>query len=92
MHTAGVEFDHSFFVGNAAKSDGVIVRVIFRALHNAEGSVQRVAAVLQENEGVVEVFDAIVGAHDDRTLEGAGRFGGAGHVVFGFVLRVQATG
>ena len=43
VHAAGVEFHHAFFVGNTTESDAVVVWVIFRSLHNAESSVQRVA-------------------------------------------------
>ena len=93
MHTAGVEFDHTFFVGQSAESDGIVVRIVFRTFYHAEGSVQRIAAVFQENEGVVEVVDAIVGADDDRPLARAKGIGGAGCIVFdfvfNFVLRVQ---
>src|SRR5450759_1680629 len=101
VHAAGVEFDHAFFVRKAAESDAIVVRIVFRAFHDAQGGVERVAAVFQENEGGVEVMDAIVGADDDRPLGGAGRFGGAGSIVFSFVfnfvlrvqvLRVQASG
>ena len=89
VHAAGIEFDHAFFVGKAAQSDAIVVRIVFRAFYNAQGSVERVAAVFQENEGGVEVIDAIVSANDDRPLGGAGRLGRARSVVFSFVLRVQ---
>src|ERR1700681_1544432 len=92
MHAAGVEFNDAFFVGKAAQSDGIVIRVIFRALDYAEGSVERVATVFQESEGVVEVIDAVVGADDDRPLGAAGWFDGAGSIVFDFVLRVETGG
>src|ERR1700675_4165626 len=65
MHAAGVEFDNPLFVGKAAQSDGIVIRIIFRAFYNAQGSVERVTAAFQESEGIVEVIDAIVGAYDD---------------------------
>src|SRR4029077_20101767 len=82
VHAAGVEFDHAFFIGKAAESDGIVVRVIFRALYNAQGRVERVTAAFQESEGVVEVIDAVVGADDDRPLRAARRFGRAGSTIF----------
>ncbi len=74
MHAAGVEFDHALFVGKAAQSDAIVVRIVFRSLDHAESGVQRVAAVLQESECVVEVFDAIVGTDNDRPLARARAF------------------
>src|SRR6266403_3827440 len=93
MHAAGVEFYNPLFVRKAAQSNGIIIRIIFWPFYNAQGGVERVATVFQENKGVVEVIDAVVGADDDRALGGAGGFGGASRIVFNsvlnFVLRVQ---
>src|SRR5437660_8698121 len=93
MHAAGVEFDHAFFIGKAAEADRIVIRIVFRTLYNAQGGVERVATVFQENKGVVEVIDAVVGADNDRALGGARWFGGASRIVFNsvlnFVLRVQ---
>src|SRR5271154_7154552 len=91
MHAASVEFDHSFFVGNAAESDGIVIRIIFGSFDNAERCVERVTAVVQEQEGIVEVFGTVVGADDDRTLVASGCGGGivsASFVLRGYVSRV----
>src|SRR5258708_3544192 len=86
VHAAGIEFHHAFFVRKAAEADGIVIRIILRAFHNAHGGVERVAAVFQEDEGVVEVIDAVVGADDDRPFRGAGCLGGAGSIVDNFIL------
>src|ERR1700682_1578603 len=92
MHAAGVKFDNPLFVGKAAESDRIVIRIIFRSLDNAHGGVERVAAAFQESKRVVEVIDAICAADDDRPLRAAGWFGGAGNIVLTFVLRIQAGG
>ncbi len=89
VHTAGVEFDHAFFVRQATESDRIVVRIVLRSLYYADGSVERVAAVLQESESVVEVVDAIVGADNDRPFASAKGIGGARSIVFSFVLRIE---
>ena len=92
VHAAGVEFDYAFFVGKAAESDGVVVRIVFRTFYNADGSVERVAAAFQESEGVVEIIEAVVGADDDRPLAGCQTdCAGARDIVFRFVLRIEAS-
>ncbi len=68
MHAAGIEFDHALFVGKAAQSDAIVVRIVLRSLDHAESGVQRVAAVFQESERVVEIFHAIVSTDNDRPL------------------------
>ena len=90
MHAAGVEFNHTLFVGKAAESDAIVVRIIFRAFHDAKGGVQRIAPVFQESERIVEVIVAIVGADDDRALAAAG---GSGEMkrIFRIVLRFQTS-
>ncbi len=60
VHAAGIEFDYAFFVGQAAESDAVLVGIVFRAFHHFQGGVERVAAILEECEGIVEIFIAIV--------------------------------
>ena len=86
MHATGVKFDRAFFVGQSAQSDGIVVRIIFRALDHAESSVQCIAAVLQKNESVVKVIHAIVGTDDDWPLARAKRPSAAGGVSFGVIL------
>jgi len=44
VHAAGIKLDHSFLVGQAAITDAGVVGIVFRALHHAECSVERVAA------------------------------------------------
>src|SRR6266478_3463841 len=95
MHAAGVEFDHSLFIGKAAEADRIVIRIVFRTLYNPQGGVERVATIFQVSEGVVEIIDTVVGTNDDRALGGAGGFGGASRIVFNsvlnFVLRVQTS-
>ena len=57
VHAAGIEFDHSFFVGKAAEADAIIIRIVFGAFNYAEGSVQRIASTFQEDERVVQIVD-----------------------------------
>ena len=95
VHAAGVKFHHSFFVGKAAESDGIVVGIVFGSLYNAQSSVERVAAAFQESESVVKVIDAVVGADDDRALGGAkGIVGswirGSVRAARRFILRVEA--
>ena len=94
VHAAGVEFDHPFFVGKAAESDRVVVRIILRSLYHAESCIQSVAAAFQESEGVVEIIDAIVRADDDRALVRAGLLDGRrGRLVLCVgVLRIETGG
>src|SRR5258706_4328437 len=86
VHAAAIDSHEAFLVRTAAEADGIVIRIILGAFHNAHGGVERVAAVFQEDEGVVEVIDAVVGADDDRPLRGAGCLGGAGSIVDNFVL------
>src|SRR5882762_5901956 len=37
MHAAGVEFYNPLFVRKTAESNGIVIRIIFRAFHNAQG-------------------------------------------------------
>ncbi len=39
MHATRVEFHDSFFVGQAAEADAVVVGIVFRTHHHADGSV-----------------------------------------------------
>jgi hypothetical protein len=78
VHAAGIEFDHSFFVGKAAEADAIVIRIVFGAFDYAEGSVQRVASTFQENERVVQIVATIISANNNRALAGAevpGRMG-----------------
>ena len=58
VHAAGIEFHHAFFVGQPAQSDAVFVGIIFRAFHHFQRRIERVAAVFQEGEGIVEIVDS----------------------------------
>ncbi len=88
MHATRIEFDHAFFIGKAAQSDAIVIRIVFGALDHAEGSVQRVATALQKSKGVVKVIDAVVGTNDDRPLAGAKPPGAGRSFQPGVVLRV----
>src|SRR5271165_64916 len=66
VHATGIEFNDAFFVGKTAESHTGVVRIVFRAFDDADGGVERVASVLQEGEGIVEIVDAVVGADNDR--------------------------
>jgi hypothetical protein len=65
VHAAGVEFDHAFFVGDSAEAHAGVVGIVFRSLDYFEGGVERVAAVFQEGERVLEISVTVVGADDD---------------------------
>ncbi len=70
MHTAGIEFDDAFLVGQATEPDAGVVGIIFRPFHHAESRVQRVAAAGQEGVSVIEIVVAVVRANHDGTLAG----------------------
>ena len=62
MHAAGVEFDHAFFVGQAAEADRIVVGIILRAHDYADCGIERIAAGLQESISRFDIGAAIVGA------------------------------
>ena len=68
MHAAGVQFDHAFFVRQAAQTDRVIVGIVLRALHHANAGFERVSTAFKESVGSFDVGIAVVGTYDDRTL------------------------
>jgi hypothetical protein len=68
VHAAGIEFDNAIFVGEATEANTIVVRIIFRALDDFEGGIERIAAALQEDERVLEIGVAIVGADEDGTF------------------------
>ena len=65
VHAAGIEFDDAFFVGQAAKADGIVVGIVLRALHHADRGIERVAAALQERVGFFDIGVTVVRADDD---------------------------
>ncbi len=72
VHAAGVELDHSFFVGNSAEANAGVVGIVFRSLDHFERGVERVAAAFQEGECVLKIVEAVVGADDDGALVRSG--------------------
>ncbi len=69
MHAAGVELDDAVFIGQAAVSDAVVVRVIFAGDADVVAGVECVGAV---EEHLVGFFDGVVAgvARDDDGLLG----------------------
>jgi hypothetical protein len=68
MHAAGIQFDYTFFVGQAAKTHRVVVGIVLGSLDHLDGGIERVASALQKSECGFQVGEAVVGAHDDGAL------------------------
>ena len=90
MHTAGVKFDHPFFVRQTTKPNAVVERIVFRPIDHAHSRIKRVAAILQKEEGIFQIVESIVRANNDRPLDGTHRLGTARGIVL--ILRIQAGG
>jgi hypothetical protein len=65
VHAAGIELDHTFFVGQAAEADAIVFGIVFRTFDYAQRGVERIAAALERSECVFEIGVAVVGADDD---------------------------
>jgi hypothetical protein len=72
VHAAGIEFDYAFFVGNSAEANAGVVRIVFRALDDAKRGVERVAAGLEESEGVFKVCISVISTDDNGALVRSG--------------------
>ena len=57
VHAAGIELHNAFFIGQPTQSDAVFVGIVFRSLYNLQSGIERVAAIFQEGEGVVEIVE-----------------------------------
>ena len=73
VHTARVQFDDTFFVGQAAISYGIVVGIVLRPFDNADCRIQRVAPALKECISIFDVGMAVVGGDDDWALRGIRR-------------------
>ena len=63
-----VEFDHAFFVGQAAETDRIVFGIVLRSLHHANAGFERVSTAFKESVRGFDVGIAVVGTYDDRTL------------------------
>ena len=70
VHAASIEFDYTFFVGQAAETNGIVVGIVLRALHDANTGVESIATAFQERVGRFDVIAPVVRADDDRALGG----------------------
>ena len=68
VHAAGIEFDDSLFIGQAAETDGIIVGIVLGPFHHADSRLERVSATLEKGVGSFNISVAVVGADDDRAL------------------------
>ena len=78
MHAAGIEFDHTFFVGPAAESDVLVIRIVFRPLNDLNRGVECVCAACEEFVAFLNPVVAVFRADKDW------EFGCA----FGFRIRI----
>ena len=68
VHAAGIEFDHAFFVRQAAQADAVVVGIVLRPGDDQDRGIQCVAAFAQVFETSIQVSEPVVGRDDDWTL------------------------
>jgi hypothetical protein len=68
MHAAGIEFDHAFFVGQAAEADRVVVGIVLWSFHYFDGGIEGVSSAFQKSECGLQVSEAVVSTHDDGAL------------------------
>jgi hypothetical protein len=80
VHTASIEFDHTFFVRQPSQADRVILGIILRTFDHANAGIERIATALQKSVGRFHVGTAIVRGNDDGEL---GRIGGSFAGAFG---------
>jgi len=78
MHAAGIEFDHTFFVGPAPESDVLVIRIVFRPLNDLNRRVECVRAACQEFVAFLNPVVAVLRANKDW------EFG----CTFGFRIRI----
>ncbi len=74
VHHARVQLNFSFFVGQTAVADGIVVGIVFHDAHRRDHGVQRVSAFFQNVHALIQGVQA-VGARDDhraRALRGRG--------------------
>ena len=90
VHTAGVKFDHPFFVRQTTKPNAVVERIVFRPVDHAHSGIKRVAAVLQKEEGIIKVVESVIRADNDGPLDGTHRLGMARGLTL--ILPIQTGG
>src|SRR5581483_4882176 len=71
VDAAGVQLHHSFFIGQSAKPDRLIIGIIFLSLAHMKDCVERVAAVFQHLPGFLD-RGLSEGSGDDYGLPGSG--------------------
>jgi hypothetical protein len=74
VHAAGVELDNAFLIGQSAVANACVLRIVLRALHHAQGRIERIPAALEESKGILDIFETVVRGNYDGTLV---RTGGA---------------
>jgi hypothetical protein len=65
MHATGVQLDHAFFIGAAAESDILIIRIIFRALYDLESGIECVGSSREKFVALINPVVAVFGANED---------------------------
>ena len=70
VHATGIEFNHTFFVGQAAEADAGVIRIILWTFNHLERRIERIPSSGEKRVGVVEISQAIVGGYNDGTFTG----------------------
>ena len=68
MHAAGVKFNYTLFVGQAAEAHGIVIRIVLRPLHYPDGSLECIAAAFEEGICGFRIREPIVRADDNGTF------------------------
>src|SRR5438067_13523526 len=66
VHAAGIKLNHALFVGKTAKSDALIVGIIFLRLGNEQHGVKRVLAIFEHLPALIDGLLARNFGDDDR--------------------------
>src|SRR5260370_22011805 len=80
MHTVLIKLGHALFIGPAARTYAVVVRIVLWPANNGDRGIQRVSALRQPLIAIVNVVVSVGGA-DDHVLaarSGARRRTGCG--------------
>ena len=71
MHAAGVQLDHTFFVGAAAEPDILVIGIIFRPLYDLESGIECVGTASEKFVALINPVVAVFGTNEDWEFTGA---------------------
>ncbi len=68
VHHAGVEFHYTFFVWQAAVTDGIVVGVVFHDGDRSDDGVEGISAGFEDIHALAQRMQAVGGGNDHGTL------------------------